>query len=538
MGPEQSKSAPPIEALTWLLIAAALLLWTLAPWLEASARIGRWLSVATLIFAWPRLHSQLLPRALSAYRDTQLAPPVPSLALVVLFLGLLFPLWAGEAPVSRDHAIHYFQTAQLVESIHERGVFASSAFWSDGLNGGYRFGDSYPALGYLLTGALHLLSGGVVSLRASYALGIVSVWALMTWAVRALAIRAMSEIEGRKRVREGSRARNDIYTWAGFVAAAAFLLDPGASREGGWVYCMFHGVWPQLLATALWLASLELSLRAFRDGSLRPLALAALATGAALLAHPFAWICVAMSGLAFLVAALDCERQRRGVLAWVAIVHLFAGGLAAGAIVRFDVASRALLRGPVPWQSLRELLGRMLDGPGFSAPNAILVVGAVIGALLIVRRAFGERDPHRPRFCLVWGGLIAMLLFCGSLEALTILRLDLLLPGLKNLQFPRFALALRPLWSIAAGVGVVWSFDRLRRALASQYREGRSLTRSARVLAAVLCAPLLVAAVEALASGPEAPVGQPLVSCGSAKTRASKNSSARQCAKKSRPKAT
>ena len=511
MDPRENSSAPPIEAATWLLLVAALGCWLVAPAVESSATLGRWLSVALVIFAWPRWQSQLLPRVLRAYADTHLAPPVPSLALVVLFLGLLFPLWTGEAPVSRDHAMHYFQSAQLVDAVRERGLAGGWTFWSGALNGGYRFGDTYPALGYLLTSALHLVSGGFVSLRASYALGMVGIWVLMTWAVRALAIRAMSEVEGRKHLREGARARNDIYTWAGFVAAAAFLLDPGASREGGWVYCMFHGVWPQMLATALWLCSLELSIRALRDGKLRALGLAALATGGALVAHPFAWICVSMSGLAFLVSALDCEGRRRGVLAWTVVVHGLAFGLAAGTVVRFDVAARALVRGPVPWESLRGLMGRLLEGSSFSAPTAIVGVGGLIGCGLLVRRAFAQRNPHRPRLAPIWGALMAMLLLCGSLEALTLLRLDLLLPGLKNLQFPRFAIALRPLWAVAAGVGVVWTVDRLRKALRSQHREGLSLTRSARVVAGLLCAPFVVASLESIAAGPAAPVGQPAV---------------------------
>jgi hypothetical protein len=103
-----------------------------------------------------------------------------------------------------------------------------------------------------------------------------------------------------------------------------------------------------------------------------------------------------------------------------------------------------------------------------------------------------------------------MILVCGSLESLTVLRLDLLVPGLKNIQFPRFGMALRPLWSIAAGLGVVWTVLRLRQARQSADDASHSLALP-RLLAALLLAPLLISGGDAILDGPDAPVGRPQV---------------------------
>jgi hypothetical protein len=47
----------------------------------------------------------------------------------------------------------------------------------------------------------------------------------------------------------------------GTIAALLVLADAGAYREGGWIYTVTYGVWPQALATSLaWLAFAELAL--------------------------------------------------------------------------------------------------------------------------------------------------------------------------------------------------------------------------------------------------------------------------------------
>jgi hypothetical protein len=529
--PEAQSSSPASRAPAWLWVSLALaaLLWLIAPQRETHLWILRWISAAIVIAIWPQIRRQVLEPLRLAYAETQLQPPWPNLALVVLFLGLLFPVWAGEPPVSRDHAIHYFQSARFVDAWHAAlanpGI-PSLAGWSDSLNAGYPYGDSYPLLGYALTSAAHLLSGGLIALRTSYAFGIVAVWALVVWSVRALAIRSMREISEVSVSPDDPPGRNTIHAWAGAAAAACFLLDPGESREGGWVYCMFHGVWPQLLASGAWLASLELSLRCFTDPTPRRIGLASLALGAALVAHPFAWPCAAMSALVLFLSCLWSRREQRGQVAIWIVIHLAALALAASSLTRFFTSASALVRGPVVWERLSVLLLELVASDAFSPAFVAISASALVGALLMLHRALvrppavpdvgtAGSDGATPRFSTLWCALVSMILVCASLEVLTVLRLDLLIPSVKNLQFPRFAIVFRPLWAVAGGVGFVWLVDlvsrQLREKAPSPADPRQAPSPSSRVGAAILAAPLLVATLSMIGGGFRAPVGHPQV---------------------------
>ncbi|MDC0673514.1 hypothetical protein [Nannocystis radixulma] len=195
----------------------------------------------------------------------------PFVLVTALGLGLLWPVPAGVMPLSADHTVHLTRAwlyGQQLASGHLVG-------WSPTWFFGFPLGELYPPLGDLLVIAVRVATLGLLEWSQAYALAFTLVFLLQGWALlrcgRALGLGPL----------------------AGLVAAALALLDAGAYREGGWVYTVTYGVWPQALATSLaWLALAELALAARVREVMSPgthhrhLALAALAAAGALLAHP------------------------------------------------------------------------------------------------------------------------------------------------------------------------------------------------------------------------------------------------------------
>ena len=401
----------------------------------------RWLAAAALLLSMFELRpwARIPPRLHAA---------VPYLALATLVLALLGELLLGRPPASRDHAIHYFQVELLVHDLLPAGHLSG---WSDRLGNGYTLGDSYPVLGYLWMGAAHLLTLGLVPLRASYALGIFAMWLLAVGGVWRLAACIAAEVLPRPAPsNDGQKTPTPLWpAWAGCLGAAFWLLDVGASREGGWEYLMFHGVWPQLLAVALWIWAMPATLAALRHPSPRRIALAGGLHGLAILAHPFALLTVASSAAAWLVLLAlrpdSPDLPRAGRWRVFLLIHALAGLLAVGWLASFLASADSMGRSPVPWLSWGELATQLLAGELFEAHRAWVGPLAVIGLGLALRRGAA----------LAWltAGLLLTTLVLASDAAITVLRLDLLASAFKNVQFPRYAIVLKPLWYALAGVG-------------------------------------------------------------------------------------
>lgn len=394
--------------------------------------LPRWLGVALWIALWPYARGfAVVPRV---WR--MLGPHLPLLIVLATFFGLFWELVAGHPPASRDHGIHYFQTHILVDELLPSGRLWG---WSDSLNGGYPFGESYPTLGYLLTGAAHLLSAGAVDLRTSYAWGILAVWGLGTVAVWWLAAQLAQSLG------LGASGR-----WAAAVAALLWLLDPGASRQGGWNYVMFHGVWPQMLSAALWTLALAAYWSALKRPTVRRIAFAGMALGASVLAHPFGMLAAATSAGAWMIVALLWSRSgqqpRPHVRIWL-IVHTLAALLSLWWLLAFFGSAGSMARSPVLWLSLGELSTQLLRGELFSTHWAWLGPLFVVGVFGLIR----QRSPLGWLLMIVMGGLVIL----ASDAAVTVLRLDLLVSGFKNLQFPRYTIEFKPVMFVIAGVGAV-----------------------------------------------------------------------------------
>lgn len=463
----------------------------------ATTGLLRWLGTAALLSAAPVLWRVASEHPWWQRRRARL-PIALLVALAVLLLG---PLLHGEPPASRDHGIHYYQVRLLIEELIPSGRLWG---WSPSLNNGYPFGESYPVLGYLWMAAAHLLSFGAISLRTSYAWGFAALWMLsaaVAWWLASLVTRELRQgpaTVSPEGLPEGSPedAPEDARTspahaagWAGLAAAALWLLDPGASRQGGWNYLVYHGVWPQLLAATLWAASIGLTLRAFQDPRPRRLALAVLALGGSLWAHPFGLLTATASIVAWAVVVLVAPHRWLGPWRTFAVVHVGGALLGMGWVATFFGSADEMSRAPVPWTPLASLGTELVQGQLLAGPWAYAAPLALLGGAVALRRGGA----------LAWAvvGLVIGQLVLASEDAITVLRLDLVLSGFKNLQFPRYAIPLKPLWFGLAGVGVGSVVTWLRSRRAEQPRP-LALDASAwirRGAAGLLLAPLVATVV-------------------------------------------
>lgn len=477
-----------------------------------SGPLGQWFAAALLLIFGPYAWRSQCARSRSFENFSwQLRARAPALVVVAAFVTLLFPLCVGSPPASRDHAIHYLQSAIFVEQLLEHGRLRGPSF---ALNTGFPVGDSYPVLGYALTSALHLLSFKWISLRASYALGLTAVWALHTWALFALGRRAAGGAQPQASSQQLHRAQ-----WAGAAAALAFLLDPGAARQGGWNYTMFHGVWPQLLSTGLFLASLELGFRALARPRPRTTCAFAFAWAASIVAHPFGWITGAMAlfGWPLILAfgsRADHENSGRPPFApgaWrvLGIAAALTLAACAHAVVVFLASRGSMARVPVPWLSLGAFARQLFWGESFEATRAL---SAALMTLGLFAACLGRHGAGRAATLLSRATVVAL---CGmalvaTREAITVLRLDLILPGLQNLQFPRFAFAMKGLGFVLVGVGVATllrgmrSFDRLP---SDERPASLRPPGLGRVIVGIALAPLLASALASPRAWAPRPVG-------------------------------
>jgi hypothetical protein len=440
--------------------------------------LPQWLAMAVVLAAIPWLGAAIRGLALPEAVGAKLRRHAPTAVLVACAAWLLWPLVLGQMPASRDHAIHYFQTRILIDEMLPTGRLTG---WTERFNHGFPFAEGYPVLGMLWACGLHLLSFGAIGLRHSYAWGLLAMWALTLWGSWALAQAVATEIRAR---RDPTASDDDVMSrWAGCAGAMLWLLDPGAARQGGWEYLMFHGVWPQQLSTALWIASCVWTMRALAVPSSRRIAIAALLFAASLLAHPFGLLSAVASTVGIGVVACvarDPRLRPAGGLRVLAVVVVLGAMLAAWNLATFFAAASELGRSPVAWLELGELAAKLVTGELFAGTWTIAGPAVLVGLGL----ALWSGRAH------AWlvAGMVLGLLVLASRDAITTLGLDLLASGFKNLQFPRFAITVKPLAYALGGAAIVVVVELVRAGL----RGDDSRTTSRRWFVALVLAPCAV----------------------------------------------
>lgn len=389
---------------------------------------------------------------------------------VVVLVGLmvLWPVPAGRMPRSADHQVHLARAQMLWDTL--RG--GQLRGWTDQWFFGTPIGELYPPLADLLVIGIKGLTVGLASWETAYA----------------LAFTAAFVVQGLAMVRAG-RALG-LGPVPGLVAGILVLVDPGWAREGGWIYTVWFGVWPQVLANALcWLAFAELAFALGpRPGDGAPhrrtwiapqhpdrhLGLAGIWLGLALLAHPIV-LPMAVLGLPALALAFAGPPRTR---------HLWSGLLRAAVVLMVGLALSAWWLVPMlghrAWMAaygwLHEPLGNLanlaLKGQWTRLMPATAGHLATIGLVLAVLPLAGwlgrrsglesvdaKDDGDRPfvvgrrfwRFC---GAFALGMWLLSSRDLYWGLRLDLLSDGFTHLQYQRFLIAAKPAFFLLCGAVV------------------------------------------------------------------------------------
>lgn len=375
-----------------------------------------------------------MPRRLAAWTWRGLAPGSafwPWLVITAFGLWALWPVPTGVMPLSADHTVHLSRihfTGQELAQGRLRG-------WNSSWFFGTPIGEFYPVLGDWVVLALRTLSLGLLRLDQAYALGFTLIFLSQGWVM----------------LRVGKAL--GMGHLPGLIAGILILADPGFTREGGWMYTVYFGVWPQALATSLcwWgFAELALASRSVTLGAIRKhVVLAALALGLSLLAHPMSMLTVAMGApiivICFWVGGRYALPPGRGL--YLGVIAVFSGvALAAVWLApmfagRGYMASYGWLADTLPAMGARAQKGELARNMpalwGFAAGGGVVLA-------LMWRESFA-------RFLVLF--TTVTWLFAASTTFWN-LRLDYLSEGFLHIQYQRFLIAAKPGIFLLAGVPV------------------------------------------------------------------------------------
>ncbi len=364
-------------------------------------------------------------------RDRQVR--VASFVLVTLVgLWLLWPIPLGHPPLSKDHTVHLTRIWAWADVL----AHGAPRGWSEVWFFGTPIGEVYPILGDALVVLLRVCSIGLLDWHQAYALGFTVVFVSQGWAL----------------LRLGRMC--GLGPLPGLVAALLCLCDAGAYREGGWIYTVDYGVWPQTLANTLtWLGLGEAMLAADCDDA-RPRAAAigraALAFGGALLAHPITLVVLALCVPLAIASGLRTRARLVPTVVAFAIALLLGLGLAAWWVwpmggMRMWMVSYGWLWQPLSWMVDQAQRGHLIQGMPM-AVSSLVALGVVAVAI------FGNPAAR------VFAACGVLLWLWTAEDTLWDLRLDLVSPAFGQMQWQRFLIACKPGLLLAAGaaIGLAW----------------------------------------------------------------------------------
>jgi len=354
---------------------------------------------------------------------------IPAALVTIVGVWLIWPIPLGRMPMSGDHPVHLTRAWMWAQTL-ARGEVRG---WSDVWFVGTPVGELYPVLGDLGVIAIRWSSFGSLSWPQAYALAFTIMFVGQGWAL----LRAGRVLE--------------LGPLPGLFAALLAMADVGGYREGGWIYTVWLGVWPQCLATSLvWVGFAELivACRAETPSAWRAsLPWAGAAFGAALLAHPMSLPIVVLGASVVVVVFGWGSRAslQRSVSAGV-LVLAFGGALALWWYLPFVrhrawAASYGWL-----WLPLDVMLKELVAGRWCQAMPAALGYLAALG--LVFSAVAGSRTAR------AYGAIALLLWLLSSRDLAWGLRLDLLSEGFTQVQYQRFLIAAKPGLYLIAGAMV------------------------------------------------------------------------------------
>lgn len=390
----------------------------------------------------------------------------PAWVVLAFAAWLLWPVPLGRMPLSADHTVHL---TRIVLTARQLAATGSLSGWDPTWFFGFPLGELYPQLGDLLVISIHSLGLGALGWPQAYALGF-----YVVFAIQGLVLIRVGRLFG-------------YGPWPGLIAALLMLADAGFTREGGWMYTVYFGVWPQALATSLsWLGLAELAralgwppARTLDDepptttpaGETKATLLAGLCFGAALLAHPIALPSLAIGGLLLVITLVP-----RGSIAWrLAIARcLLAGviGLAVAAWWWVPMLQHKAWMASYGWLfAPLEAMVKWLREDGMFAQRMPMAVGAT-AAIGVALASVGAG--RFARFVALFA--LTQWLLAAS-DVFWELRLDRFSEGFSHIQYQRFLIGAKPGLFLCAGLAVAAPLAWARRLHAHGASTGSTVVR-------------------------------------------------------------
>ncbi|MFO7562788.1 MAG: hypothetical protein R6X02_09120 [Enhygromyxa sp.] len=370
----------------------------------------------------------------------------PALVVLAFAAWLLWPVPRGAMPMSADHPVHLTRIVLTAERLLGHGALSG---WEPTWFFGFPLGELYPQLGDLLIIAIRGLSFGALDWPSAYALGF-----FLVFAIQGLVLIRIGRLFG-------------FGPWPGLIAALLMLGDAGFTREGGWMYTVYFGVWPQALATSLAYLGLGELARGLGwaptrrlEGEEQPRApdqvqgmratvLAGVCFGAALLAHPIALPSLAIGGgLALVTLVPRAPVPWRTGLVRCALAGLL--GLLLAAWWLAPMLQHAAWMASYGWlYAPLEVMLRWLSEDGRWAQR----MPAAVGFTALLGIALASLGAGRAARFVALFALVQWLL--ASDDTFWRLRLDRLSEGFTHIQYQRFLIGAKPGLFLCAGLAVV-----------------------------------------------------------------------------------
>jgi hypothetical protein len=358
----------------------------------------------------------------------------PVSIIVVLALGVLFPAVAGNMPMSHDHPVHLFKAWHFVdEMLSGLRLRGWSSFWFFG----YPAEELYPIGPDIWVALFRFLTLGLLSWEATYAISFAGVFAFAAYAVY-------------------SFGRRHFGTTAAVIAGVAWVLDPGAYREGGWSYTVDWAVWVQVMAMAFVLLTFARLEDVLEKGRIRDYIATSLLFAAALLSHQMNVILLGL-GLPLLVISRSVTGTHSPGRDLVRIAAIGSVGSALSAFWLLPMLARKGWTTNIGdlWRPLDLTARGLIDGTVFSNVWPALVLLGVLGAIL----GFLQR-----RWVVVFLSTLAgALLLAASSTAFHEFDLLAISSAFGKIQYQRFTIPAKVSLFLLAGYAVDQVFRNLRR---------------------------------------------------------------------------